>query len=179
MSAGRRLAGLEEVVPGHDTVLLRWEAGRRPPTDLAARIGELLGSASDDAPEADPVVIAVRYDGPDLVRVAQRCAGSVEEVVRRHQAGEYVVGFLGFAPGFAYLLGGDPMLRPPRLEVPRPRVPAGAVAVAGEYSAVYPAESPGGWNLIGTAGQRVVELTGEPEVRLAPGTRVRFTESAR
>ncbi len=89
------------------------------------------------------------YDGPDLHAVAAACALSPEEVVRRHRQAQYTAAFIGFAPGFAYLIGGDPRLRPGRRDQPRERVPAGSVAVAGEYTAVYPRASPGGWQLIG------------------------------
>ena len=90
------------------------------------------------------------YDGPDLAEVARACGVSPEEVVRRHVAATYTVAFLGFAPGFAYLIGGDESLRPGRRDEPRERVPVGAVALAGEYAAVYPRASPGGWQLIGS-----------------------------
>ena len=171
-----RLAGLEEVVAGHETVLLIWEEGRRPPRDLAVRLAELLGSPSN-ASESGTVEIPVTYDGPDLQAVAAACAVSPEEVVRRHQAASYEVGFIGFAPGFAYLLGGDPALRPPRLASPRLRVPAGSLAIAGEYTAVYPADSPGGWNLIGTAHVVAFDLAREPKALLRTGAHVRLVEA--
>ncbi len=174
--ARERLAGLEDVVAGHETVLLTWEEGRRPPHDLAARLGQILGSASTVA-ETATVEVPVTYDGPDVHAVAEVCAMSPEEVVRRHQAATYEVGFIGFAPGFAYLLGGDPALRPPRLASPRQQVPAGSLAIAGEYSAVYPADSPGGWNLIGRAHIQAFDLSREPQALLQTGARVRLVES--
>lgn len=170
-----RIAGLEEVVAGHETVLLVWEPGRRPPGDLGSRLADVLGSASATR-TADVVEIPVSYDGPDLATVAERCAMSPDEVVRRHLASTYEVGFVGFAPGFAYLLGGDPELRPPRRDSPRERVPARSLALAGEYCAVYPAASPGGWNLIGTAHVDPFDLAREPKALLGTGDRVRFVE---
>lgn len=178
LAAPRVLAGLEDVVPGHETVLLRWEAGRRPPHDLRERLEALLAAPAATGALTE-VTLEVRYDGPDLQRVADACGIAVDELVRRHREAEYVVGFVGFSPGFAYLLGGDPEIRPPRLDAPRTRVPAGALAVAGEYSAVYPGESPGGWNLIGAATESLVALSGAPDFRLETGMRVRFSERAR
>lgn len=170
-----RIAGLEDVVAGHETVLLVWEPGRKPPGDLGTRLAELLGSAST-VRAADLIELPVAYDGPDLAAVADHCGWSTEEVVRRHLAATYEVGFIGFAPGFAYLLGGDPALRPPRRDVPRERVPARSLALAGEYCAVYPAASPGGWNLIGTAQVDPFDLHREPQALLQTGARVRFVE---
>jgi KipI family sensor histidine kinase inhibitor len=89
------------------------------------------------------------YDGPDLKAVAALTGLSVAEVVAAHTATPWRVGFGGFAPGFAYLVGGDPRLEVPRRPEPRPSVPAGAVGLAGRYSGVYPRSSPGGWQLIG------------------------------
>lgn len=130
---------VQEVVPGHTTVLV---VG----TDRRIGAEELAGfTAGVDAPgeAGEPVTITVIYDGPDLHDVAEACALSPEEVVRRHLQARYWVAFIGFAPGFAYLIGGDPRLRPGRRDQPRERVPAGAVAVAGEYCAVYPRASRG------------------------------------
>ena len=171
-----RLGGLEAVVAGHETLLLRWESGRRPPGDLAARLAELLRrEASSAAPSR--IEIPVVYDGPDLVRVGEACGHSPEAVVREHLASTFVVGFVGFAPGFAYLLGGPATLQPPRLASPRERIPPGSLAVAGEYTAIYPAASPGGWNLIGRALVPVVGEGPEPRPLLATGMQVRFTEA--
>jgi KipI family sensor histidine kinase inhibitor len=171
----RALAGrpeLVDVVPGHRTVLLTWAGEQRPDLD------RLLESALDLAPEPEPgrrVEIPVDYDGADLRAVAQLVQLSPEEVVERHTAAEYVAAFIGFAPGFAYLIGGDEQLAVPRLERPRERVPAGSVAIAGPYSGVYPRESPGGWRLLGRTSLTVFDLQREPPALLASGDRVRFT----
>jgi KipI family sensor histidine kinase inhibitor len=97
------------------------------------------------------------------------------EVVGRHSTAEYTVAFCGFAPGFGYLTGLDPALHLPPRATPRTRVPAGAVAIAGEYSAIDPRESPGGWQLLGHTGLTVCDLAREPPHPLVP-TRVRFAE---
>lgn len=174
----RGLAGIDEVVAGHETLLISWEPGRRPPGDLEARLTAMLASGSTDG-EAGSIDVPVVYDGPDLAVVAEHAGMSPEEVVRRHQAARFEVGFVGFAPGFAYLLGGDPTLRPPRRAEPRTKVPALSLAIAGEYSAVYPSASPGGWNLIGRALVEPFDLRREPAALLQTGMHVRFVEQGR
>jgi 5-oxoprolinase (ATP-hydrolysing) subunit B len=169
----REVAGLEEVVAGHASVLLIWEPGRTPPADLYERVAGVLAARHRD-PEPRAITLDVRYDGPDLAAVAAACGLSAEEVVRRHEAAQYEVGFVGFSPGFAYLLGGDPLLRPARRASPRTRVPAGTLAIAGEYSAVYPTSSPGGWHLIGTVDDVLFDLARDEPTLLTTGTRVRF-----
>jgi KipI family sensor histidine kinase inhibitor len=120
------------------------------------------------------VTVPVVYDGEDLQAVARISGISAEEVIARHTGRELVVGWLGFSPGFAYLIGLDPVLHVPRLETPRTSVPAGSVAIAGPYSAVYPAASPGGWRLLGRTGLRVWDVAADPPTPFSPGTRVRF-----
>jgi KipI family sensor histidine kinase inhibitor len=152
-----------DVVPGHRTVLVTWD-GPRPPLEV-----EELPA---DLPPGKLVEVPVRYDGPDLAEVA-RLTG-IDDVVALHTAAEYTVAFVGFAPGFAYLLGGDERLAVPRLDTPRERVPAGSVAVAGPYSAVYPRESPGGWRLLGRTELGLFDPAGDRPALLEPGDRVRF-----
>ena len=172
---GRELAGdVEDVVPGHETVLIVGRRHRLPPAALAG----WDPASAPELPDPRTHELAVRYDGPDLETIAAECGFSVEEVVARHQAPEYTVAFFGFAPGFAYLLGGDPRLRPGRLPEPRSRVLAGAVALAGEYAAVYPRESPGGWRLLGTSPVRLFDPTRKPAALLALGDQVRFRTAA-
>jgi KipI family sensor histidine kinase inhibitor len=169
----RRMLGpvVEEVVPGHETVLVVGRAERPCLRKLEAWSPPAEGV---DPTEARTVTIAVRYDGVDLAEVATECGLSIEAVVGRHQAPTYTVAFLGFAPGFAYLVGGDPVLRPARLATPRVRVPAGAVAVAGEYSGIYPRESPGGWRLLGSTASVLFDPEREPPSLLGLGDRVQF-----
>ncbi len=94
-------------------------------------------------------VLPVSYTGEDLPRVAQLTGLTEEEVIERHAAAEYMVAMIGFRPHFPYLLGMDKKLMAPRLDSPRFKVPAGAVAIGGEQTGVYPEESPGGWNILG------------------------------
>jgi len=162
--AGR--PGVVDVVPGHCTVLVTWE-GTAPALDIEApAVVEAVPGARHE--------LGVVYDGPDVGEVAQLTGLSPEEVVTRHAAAEYVVAFLGFAPGFAYLLGGDERLAVPRLDRPRERVPAGTVAIAGPYAGVYPRESPGGWRLLGRTDAVLFAADRAEPALLAPGDRVRF-----
>jgi KipI family sensor histidine kinase inhibitor len=163
--------GFVDVVPGHRTVLVTW-SGDAPALDLEAAAWAAVGG--DPEPDGHVVTIGVRYDGADLADVARLAGLSPEEVVERHTQPEYVVAFLGFQPGFAYLLGGDERLALPRLDEPRQRVPAGSVAVAGPYSGVYPRESPGGWRLLGRTDAVMFDGARTPPALLAPGDRVRF-----
>ncbi|GAA3534245.1 hypothetical protein AFL01nite_20860 [Aeromicrobium flavum] len=153
---------------GATTVLLR---GR--PEELRALV------AATDVGDAAPVrgrdiVIEVVYDGPDLEAVAAHCGLEVDDVVSRHTASRWSVAFAGFAPGFAYLSGGDPRLEVPRLDRPRPRVEAGSVGLAGPFSGIYPRPSPGGWQLIGRTDAPLWDLTRDDPALLHPGDTVRF-----
>ncbi|GAB2618221.1 5-oxoprolinase subunit B family protein [Pseudactinotalea suaedae] len=162
----------EEIVPGARTVLV---VARDP--GLLPAVLEVVDSAPAGAAATAPaaeVVIEVDYDGADLADVARLTGLSVHEVVRRHCGARYVVEFVGFAPGFAYLAGLDPVLHVPRLGSPRPSLPAGSVAIAGPYAAVYPRSSPGGWRLLGHTDAVLFDPDAEPLTPLVAGTVVRF-----
>jgi len=116
----------------------------------------------------------VLYDGPDLSDVAALTGFSIEDVIARHGAVEYRVAMLGFAPGFPYLLGLDPVLAVPRRSDPRQRVPAGSVAIGGQQTGIYPAELPGGWQLIGRTPLQLFDVAADVPSRLAAGDRVCF-----
>jgi biotin-dependent carboxylase-like uncharacterized protein len=113
-----------------------------------------------------------------LPEVAEITGLTVAEVVRRHTERDYMVAFCGFAPGFGYLVGGDPALHVPRRKTPRTRIPAGSVGLAGNFSGVYPQISPGGWQLIGTTPVKMWDLTRTPPAFFQPGYRVRFVDLA-
>ncbi len=168
---------LQDIVPGHRTVLLVWPA---PPVDASA--ARALAGLGPQEPSGRAVTagarIAVVYDGPDLHAVAGHAGASPEEVIRRHAAGAYRVAFVGFAPGFAYLLGSDPSLHVERRDEPRERVPAGAVALAGPYTAVYPSASPGGWQLIGRTDAALWVPDRSPPALLDAGMAVTFVPIA-
>ena len=123
------------------------------------------------------VDIDVDYDGPDLTEVASTARMTVDELVGRHTAATFRVAFCGFAPGFAYLTGLPPELHLPRRATPRTRVPAGSVAIASEYAAVYPTESPGGWHLLGSTRVELFDAERDPPALFTPGTTVRFVAS--
>jgi KipI family sensor histidine kinase inhibitor len=178
-----RTPGLVDAVTGARTVLLVAEsssalAGVRSRAQEA--LGELASGAGAqdrfEGPTDEVVEIAVHYDGPDLAEAAELTGLSVEEVVSAHTGRPWLVGFAGFAPGFAYLVGGDPRLDVPRRATPRTRVPAGAVGLAGEFSGIYPRSSPGGWQLIGRTDQVLWDLDRDPPALLRPGLQVRFVD---
>lgn len=135
--------------------------------------------AVEAAAAADPFEIPVTYDGPDLRDVAELSGLSLGDVVRVHTESQWRVAFAGFAPGFAYLVGGDPRLAVPRRTSPRTRVPEGSVALAAGYTAVYPHASPGGWQLIGRTELIMWDATVDPPAQLVPGRRVRFVRADR
>ena len=162
------LVDLDPVL-GAQTVLVRGN-----PAELRVAIAAREPEPPVTATEVDEIVIAVSYDGPDLAEVAALTGLGEDEVVAAHTGRTWTVGFGGFAPGFAYLTGGDPRLRVPRRATPRPHVPAGSVALAGDFSGVYPRASPGGWQLIGRAEVDLFDVDRSPPALLQPGMRVRF-----
>jgi KipI family sensor histidine kinase inhibitor len=152
-------------------------ATRADPTDPTDPSDPADPADLDLDPDHDVVEIRVSYDGPDLDEVAERTGLSPEQVVAAHTGRLWLVGFAGFAPGFAYLVDGDPRLNVPRRTTPRTRVPAGSVGLAGEFSGVYPRASPGGWQLIGHTDEPLWDLDRDPPALLRPGLRVRFLDA--
>jgi KipI family sensor histidine kinase inhibitor len=146
---------------------------------LQAAVTALEPAPGLGAGSAAPVEIPVIYDGDDLAATAELLGLSPEALIAAHTGRTWVCAFGGFAPGFGYLVGDGPSLDVPRLATPRTRVPAGAVGLAGEFSAVYPRESPGGWRLIGRTELALWDLARTPPALLAPGTPVRFREAGR
>ncbi len=197
-----RPEGVVDLVPGARTVLVCFDPAR---TDLAALTGVLSALAAPAAPAAlaalagggggasgttsaggsgttsaggalpEPVLVPVVYDGPDLAEVGSLTGLGAHGVVAAHTGQVWTVAFCGFAPGFGYLVGEDERLHVPRRPTPRTRVPAGSVALAGQFSGVYPRESPGGWHLLGRTDLVVWDPSRDPPALLSPGTRVRFT----
>jgi allophanate hydrolase subunit 1 len=163
--AARAWPGAIDVVVARDDVAVYF-AGPPTPGDLAA-----LAALPPDTDPVREVELVASYGGDDLGEVARATGLSTAEVIERHARAIYTVDTLGFRPGFAYLTGLDPVLAVPRRATPRPRVPAGALAIADIYTAVYPSESPGGWNLIGHVAEA---MFGPQGARLQLGDRVRF-----
>jgi KipI family sensor histidine kinase inhibitor len=168
-----RIDGVLDVVPAARTVLVVTEPGTEL-DPLVKRVTSLSIGSESALPEGETVEIAVVYDGPDLAEVARLTGLSEDDVVAAHTGTPWRIAFGGFAPGFAYLSGGDPRLSVPRREEPRTSVPAGAVGLAGEYSGVYPRSSPGGWQLIGHTDAVLWDADRDPPALLVPGGAVRF-----
>ncbi|WP_396916300.1 allophanate hydrolase subunit 1 [Mycolicibacterium sp.] len=171
------LLGVVDIVPASRTVLIKL-AGPRYQAPTRQRLGKLR--VTPEAVPTEPaggrvdVTIDVVYDGADLHEVAERTGLSPAQVVAAHTGTPWRVGFGGFAPGFAYLVGGDERLRVPRRAEPRTSVPAGAVALAGEFSGIYPRQSPGGWQLIGHTDAVMFDVEREKPALLTPGMWVQF-----
>jgi len=172
----RSIPGVIEVVPAASSVVVRCSRDAAPAVGLQLdEVTPLVSATAED----DVVVVEAVYDGADLADVAERCAMSIEEVIDLHASGTYRVAFCGFSPGFAYLDGLHERLRLERRSRPRTVVPAGSIAIAAGYSAVYPSPSPGGWHLIGTTSTTVWDLDSTPPALLRPGRTVRFREVGR
>ncbi|MGW2665399.1 5-oxoprolinase subunit B family protein [Nocardia tengchongensis] len=152
-------------------------AGARPLPDRTPTGGE-TGSAGENS-EPAPVLIPVRYDGEDLPEVARLLGLSEAEVVAQHTGVVWRCAFVGFAPGFGYLESPDARLTVPRRTQSRTAIPAGAVALAGGYSAVYPRRSPGGWQVIGTTDAPMWDVDRDPPALVRAGTPVRFVDAGR
>lgn len=169
------IAGIDEIVPAARTLLLHLQPGEPDVAALAHALAQrdISGPVEQDGPRVE---IPVRYDGEDLAEVAALLGISVAELIARHTGQDYTVAFCGFAPGFAYLSGGHPSLQVPRRATPRTRVPAGSVALAGTFAAVYPDATPGGWQLLGTTALPMWDLARDPPALLQPGMRVRFVD---
>jgi KipI family sensor histidine kinase inhibitor len=178
-------ADVVDVVPAARTLLLVVREG----TDVAPvraalaalPLGDPAGSTAGPATRGAQVgtEITVHYEGPDLDQVCTLTGLDREAVVAAHTRTPWRVAFAGFAPGFAYLTGGDPRLQVPRRAEPRTSVPPGSVALAGGYSAVYPRSSPGGWQLIGHTDVTIWDVDRDPPALLRPGAVVRFVDADR
>jgi KipI family sensor histidine kinase inhibitor len=169
--------GVVDVVPAARTVLLVTDPAR---TTLAAVAHAVRRTTPqpDARAAGDVIELPVHYDGADLAEAAELLSLSTEELVRRHTGAEWTVAFCGFSPGFGYLVQPGAEWDVPRRATPRTKVPPGAVALAGEFSGVYPRESPGGWQLIGRTDVAVFDLDRDPPALLRPGTRVRFVAAS-
>jgi 5-oxoprolinase (ATP-hydrolysing) subunit B len=175
----RQWPDVEEAIAGMNNLTLLFDP-------LAAEPGRLreafeAACAEPPGPEGEDFYvtheISVRYggsDGPDLEAVARQAGLGVDEVIELHLGVEYIVFFIGFQPGFAYLGGLDPRLATPRRKEPRLNVPAGSVGIGGNQTGVYPAESPGGWQLIGRTADVLFDPAQTVPALLSPGDRVRF-----
>lgn len=172
--------GVVELVPAARTILVAIDPGRIALETAATWVRRIPAEAASRSrgATAAPVTIPVVYDGEDLATTAALVGVSPESLIARHIGAEWRVAFMGFAPGFGYLVSDDWPFEVPRLDAPRPQVPAGSVALAGAFSGAYPRQSPGGWRLIGRTDARLWNPAVQPPALLTPGRRVRF-EAAR
>ncbi|MDP1519538.1 5-oxoprolinase subunit PxpB [Porticoccus litoralis] len=170
---------LVDLVPSYASLLLIYDLYKTDYGRLCSQIPALLAEAKGRASErrAKLVELPVYYSeesGPDLRVMASQTGLSISDIVDLHQAREYRVYAIGFAPGFAYLGEVDERIAHPRLATPRPRVRQGSVGIAGRQTAVYPSISPGGWNLIGRCPLLMFDLQADPPMPVEVGDRVRF-----
>ncbi len=168
--------GLVELVPAARTILVAVDPAVLPLESAATWVRRVPVEAGSRRAENRPgdATIPVVYDGDDLEATAALLEVSTEELIARHTMAQWRVAFVGFAPGFGYLVSDDWTFEVPRLDAPRTRVPAGAVALAGAFSGAYPRQSPGGWRLIGRTGASLWNPDADPPAMLVPGRRVRF-----
>ncbi len=165
-----------DIVPAARTVMVSTSGG----LDALARSLRAVEPAAGSHSGGDLIEIPVVYDGEDLADVADLLGCGVTELIERHTADDWTVAFCGFAPGFGYLTGaGSWSWSIPRRKSPRTKVPTGAVALAGEFSGVYPRESPGGWQLIGRTDVQIFDQERDPAALFHPGRRVRFVDAGR
>lgn len=173
------IQGLLDVIPAESTVLLSFDANNLNYQRAESSVRHALATSNhNNSPNPGKLVeIPVCYDdpfAPDLQSVATQLNITTNEIVRQHSNTQYAVKFVGFVPGFAYLSGLPKTLEVPRLDSPRPRVPAGSIAIAGNQTAVYPLEVPGGWQLIGRTPLKMFDPTRDPASLLQHGDRVKF-----
>lgn len=165
--------GVTDIVPAARTVLVVTDPARTSLSAVADAVRATVPDREQPA-EAACLEVPVIYDGQDLADAARLVGCDPQELVRRHSADEWSVAFCGFSPGFGYLTSRSGTWDVPRRATPRTKVPAGAVALAGGFTGVYPRESPGGWQLIGHTELVVFDLARTPAALLRPGVRVRF-----
>ena len=169
---------LIDMVPSYASLLVIYDQLATDHLAVRSCINKVLGQLEDsDSSEGNLVILPAYYStesGPDLEALAQRANLSIEEVINIHSEMEYRVYAIGFAPGFAYLGEVDERIAAPRLSTPRTKVPQGAIAIADRQTAVYPAVSPGGWNLIGLCPTRMFDPKATPSMPVQVGDRVRF-----
>jgi len=173
------IPGVRNLHPAYHSILIVFDPLRQEHESVERAVAACIRRLdSITLPEPRLVEIPVIYDGPDLADVAALHQMTPQRVIELHSSAEYVVYFVGFVPGFAYLGGLPPELASPRLESPRQRVPKGSVAIGGSHTGVYPFETPGGWRLIGRTTLEIFDPEREELSRLVIGDRVRFVPAS-
>ena len=173
-----KIPGVIETVPTYRSLLIYYDPLETSPLELRDRL-EILEQSAEDSEFPRPTVTEIptvygNEYGPDLEFVAKHNGLSPEEVVRIHTSNVYLIYTLGFIPGFAYLGGLSSRIATPRLETPRSRIPSGSVGIAGSQTGIYPAESPGGWQLIGRTPIELFHPHKEPPALLQTGNHTIF-----
>lgn len=170
--------GIEEIIPAARTLLVRFCPRETSLASLAEKIAR-HSLTQRAARSSQQVTIPVHYNGEDLPALAELLGIEVQALIRRHQESVWNVAFTGFAPGFAYMVSDAGGWQTPRRSTPRTRIPAGSVALAGEFSGIYPQASPGGWQLIGQTELKMWDLSREQPALLMPGAQVNFIDAAK
>lgn len=161
--------------PGLDSLLI--ELAEDAEADPVIRLLQEMPPPAKYTAPGELVRIPVRYDGRDLQSVAKACRLEPEEVIHMHSSCVYEVWMLGFMPGFPYLGELPQPLQLPRKGTPDARVAAGSVAIAEEYTGIYPFDSPGGWHIIGHTETRLVDYNLPEPILLHYGMRVQFVRT--
>ena len=177
------IAGVRNLHPAYCSLLVKFDAIRMRHDELEAILREYLERLEEvTLPGPRCVEIPVCYGGeygPDLAEVCAMRGITEAQAIELHASVEYLVYFLGFVPGFAYLGELPEKLVTPRLAAPRKRVPAGSVGIAGNQTGVYPFATPGGWRLMGRTPLKMFQAERDGLSLLSIGDRVRFTPVSR
>ena len=171
------IQGIINIHPGYTSMLFTLDKMANIDDTIQAVENSLDMVQNSEPPEAKLVEVPVLYGGnygKDIQRVVQFSRLSEDEIIQRHQSGNYLVYFLGFSPGFPYIGGMDQDLKTPRLKTPRKRVPQGSVAIAGGQTGIYPFPSPGGWNLIGRTPLKIFNISNPQNSLIQMGDKVQF-----
>lgn len=167
--------GIREYVPAFTTITIYYNPLVTTYEDLMHTVGEILQNLPKPMENQQVVKkIPVCYNGPDLAYVAHYTQRSEDEIIRMHSANLYLVYMIGFVPGFPYLGGMDPRLATPRKDVPRIKIEAGSVGIAGEQTGIYPLATPGGWQIIGQTPLNLFDRERNIPALLQSGDRIRF-----
>lgn len=171
LDALARIPGVVNLHPAYESTLIVFD----PLVTTHEAVQQAVQSAAASAPRAGKHhQIPIFYNGPDLEAVARLHNLSPARVIELHAGAHYTVAFLGFVPGFAYLLGLPEALHTPRLSEPRKVVPAGSLGIAGAQTGIYPRATPGGWQLIGHTPIELFNAASTPMSLLQPGDSIAF-----
>lgn len=172
-----KIPHVEEVIAAYTAVTIFYDALHATFDEMHKSVSSVLTGAAESTPvQLDPRrhVIPVKYNGPDIDSVAEKTGLTREQVIEIHSAATYNVDLLGFVPGWAYLSELDPRLQLPRREKPRPKVPAGSVAIAAGMTGIYPFDTPGGWHLLGSTTSVMFDPRRAEPSLFKPGDTVKF-----